>query len=518
MFSFSWQEDHRAKPFGVPLALLAGLVLGFMHIPFVASWLAVLPLAAIFYLITREDTPRLAARAAFFSGTSFWAVHLFWLPQSFAQNFGPFVWAIFPLIAPLEALILWSSVAWLAHRFARQPLPMLGFLAAGFVLIEWVRANMNAISFPWGNFGYTLLGTPLAQISSLGGVYLGSLLVTLLAASIAALAWFEARALMVMLGVWLVVLVFGLTRPAPVKASKDVLLVQPDISAFDKFRGTVNPLEIHRSLSKRAKPGALIVWSEAVVNLADLTETKRTYLPYDPKKPNQDTILIPPPRFEKLVAGVVDYRNVVNNAQVSQARVNSVVAMQNGKVLGMTTKTKLVPFGEFTPFRNELAFIYNPILSALNVPDLGSSPAMPNPKVLEIAGDKVGAFVCYDSIFPVVIRQYVQMGATVLVESTNDAWFGGGIGNEQHFEMDRMRAIELDRYLLRAANSGITGVIDPRGNVLVSAPQNKRLALKGKYGLQGNLTLYARFGDWAVAFSVFIMLMFGFTGRRSSGI
>jgi apolipoprotein N-acyltransferase len=105
-----------------------------------------------------------------------------------------------------------------------------------------------------------------------------------------------------------------------------------------------------------------------------------------------------------------------------------------------------------------------------------------------------------------------------LIESTNDAWFGGGIGNEQHFEMDRMRAIELDRYLLRAANSGISAVIDPRGNVLVSAPQNKRLALEGKYGLQSNLTLYARFGDWAVAFSVLVMLMFGFVGRRSSGI
>jgi apolipoprotein N-acyltransferase len=84
--------------------------------------------------------------------------------------------------------------------------------------------------------------------------------------------------------------------------------------------------------------------------------------------------------------------------------------------------------------------------------------------------------------------------------------------------MDRMRAIELDRYLLRAANSGISGVIDPRGNVLVSAPQNKRLALEGKYGLQSNLTFYARFGDWAVLLSVLVVLFFGLAARRSSGI
>ncbi len=505
MFNFSWHEDTKAQPYGVPLSLLAGLVLGFTHIPFIASWLAVLPLAAIFYLIAREDTPRLAARAAFFAGLSFWVVHLFWLPQSFAQNFGPVIWAIFPLIAPLEAVIFWSSTAWLAHRIARQPLPMLGFLAGGFVLIEWIRANMDAISFPWGNFGYTLLNTPLAQVASLGGVYLGSLLVTLLAAAIAALAWFEARALIFMLGVWLVALIFGVTRPAPVPASKDVLLVQPNISAFEKFTGTVvNPLERHRILSKRAKPGALIVWSEAVVRLEELTQP--SFPAYDPTKPTQSTKLIPAPRFNKLIAGV---RN---------GAVNSVVAMQNGVMLGISTKTKLVPFSEFFPFRQQLAFIYDPILKALGASGAGGSSPVLAPKVLEIGGDKAGTFVCYDSIFPAVPRLYVQMGANVLVQATNDAWFGGGIGNEQHFEMDRMRAIELDRYLLRAANTGISAVIDPRGNVIVSAPQNQKLALEGKYGLQSNLTLYARFGDWAVLLAVLVMMVFGFAGRRSSGI
>ncbi len=506
MFNFSWHEQTKAQPYGVPLSLLAGLALGFTHIPFVASWLAVLPLAAIFYLITREDTPRLAARAAFFAGLSFWVVHLFWLPQSFAPNFGPVIWVIFPLIAPLEAVLFWSSIAWLAHRIARQPLPMLGFLAGGFVLIEWVRANMDAISFPWGNFGYTLLGTPLAQVSSLGGVYLASLLVTLMAAAIAALAWFEARGLFVMLGVWLVALIFGVTRPAPVLASKDVLLVQPNIGAYEKYIGRpIDPLGIHRSLSKRAKPGALIVWSEAVVRFEELTQP--SFPPYDPTKPTQSTKLIPAPKFNKLIAGV---RN---------GYVNSVVAMQNGKVIGISTKTKLVPFSEFFPFRQQLAFIYDPILGLLNNAGGagGSSPVLA-PKVLEIGGDKIGAFVCYDSIFPAVPRLYVQMGADVLVQATNDAWFGGGIGNEQHFEMDRMRAIELDRYLLRAANTGISGVIDPRGNVIASAPQNQKLVLEGKYGLQNNLTLYARFGDWAVLLSVLVMMVFGFAGRRSRGI
>lgn len=309
-----------------------------------------------------------------------------------------------------------------------------------------------------------------------------------------------------MLGVWLVALIFGVTRPAPVLASKDVLLVQPNIGAYEKYIGRpIDPLGIHRSLSKRAKPGALIVWSEAVVRFEELTQP--SFPPYDPTKPTQSTKLIPAPKFNKLIAGV---RN---------GYVNSVVAMQNGKVIGISTKTKLVPFSEFFPFRQQLAFIYDPILGLLNNAGGagGSSPVLA-PKVLEIGGDKIGAFVCYDSIFPAVPRLYVQMGADVLVQATNDAWFGGGIGNEQHFEMDRMRAIELDRYLLRAANTGISGVIDPRGNVIASAPQNQKLVLEGKYGLQNNLTLYARFGDWAVLLSVLVMMVFGFAGRRSRGI
>jgi apolipoprotein N-acyltransferase len=306
---------------------------------------------------------------------------------------------------------------------------MLGFLAGGFVLIEWLRANMNAISFPWGNFGYTLLNTPLAQISSLGGVYLGSLLVTGLAAAIAALAWFEIRGLVVMLFVWLVVLVFGVTRPAPVLATKNVLLVQPKIGAAEKFSGQFrSSLEVHTELSKPAKPGALVVWSEAVMPLEELTTSKTSYAPYDPKNPKQTQIVRPPPRFAKLIAGVSASREMFG--QALGLSVNSVVAMQNGKLLGISTKSKLVPFGEFFPFHNELGFIYKPIFCLLKYCNLqgGESPILA-PKVLTIAGDNVGAFVCYDSIFPAVVRQFVQLGANVLVESTNDAWFGGGVGN-----------------------------------------------------------------------------------------
>ena len=96
----------------------------------------------------------------------------------------------------------------------------------------------------------------------------------------------------------------------------------------------------------------------------------------------------------------------------------------------------------------------------------------------------------------------------MLAEPTNDAWFGGGSGNVQHFQMDRIRAIETDRYLLRTANTGITAIIDSRGRVLARLPQNQPGALPGNFAPLETMTPYVRLGDWAVFAAMLIALGF----------
>ena len=171
--NFTWNAPRLAPaPFNLPLAVIGGLLMGLTHIPFGASFLVVIPLAGLLFASAREATPRLAARAAFFGWLSFWAIHLFWLPQSFAPNFGIAVWFLMPFVWVIEAGFN-AGLTWVAYRVTGKPLPFLGMMVGALVLLEWAR-GLGPLAFPWGNFGYALIGTPLAQVASLGGVYLAA--------------------------------------------------------------------------------------------------------------------------------------------------------------------------------------------------------------------------------------------------------------------------------------------------------------------------------------------------------
>ena len=212
--NFTWNAPLVAPaPFNLPLAVICGLLMGLMHIPFGASFLVVVPLAGLLFASAREATPRLAARAAFFGWLAFWAIHLFWLPQSFAPNFGIAVWFLMPFVWVIEAGFN-AGLTWVAYRVTGKPLPFLGMMVGALVLLEWAR-GLGPLAFPWGNFGYALIGTPLAQVASLGGVYLASLIVLITAASIAAVFFYEWRWLPVAGIVIVSSLIYGLSRPAP---------------------------------------------------------------------------------------------------------------------------------------------------------------------------------------------------------------------------------------------------------------------------------------------------------------
>jgi apolipoprotein N-acyltransferase len=498
--SFTWNDAApRAEPFGVPLALLCGLLMGFAHIPFSLSALVALPLAGLLYLSAREGTPRLAARVAFWGWLGFWSVHLFWLPQSFAPSFGPAVWFLMPLVWIIEAGFN-ALLTWIAYRVTNTPVGFLGAMAGGLVILEWTR-GLGPLAFPWGNFGYALVGTPLAQISSLGGVYLGSLLLTLLAASLAGLAWFQWRWLLVTGLLALSGLAYGLLRPAPPPPTQQAWLLQGNIDPFKKFVGT-DDLSVYRSLLKGVPKTAVVVLPEAALDLPAVAKIPQ-FTGGQPLPANQRL-----PDLPKLLAGVSDYRQ--------GARLNSVAAISNSRLLEKTDKTHLVPFGEYSILRRELSLVYELVYRAMNLPNLGNADPSREQRVLELGGERFGAFVCYDSIFPDLPRSLVQRGAQVLVEPTNDGWFGGGRGNEQHFAMDRLRAIETGRYLLRVANTGITAGVDPLGRVLNHLPQNRLGALLTRYAPLEGWTPYVRLGDWPLWLAALVALGFTLTSRNTT--
>ncbi|MFN3265908.1 MAG: apolipoprotein N-acyltransferase [Deinococcales bacterium] len=464
---------------------MAGFIVGWLHLPLALWWLAVLPLAALLYLVAREPTAKSAFRVGFFGWLGFWSVHLFWLPQSFSASFGWFVWFLMPLLWVIEAFFN-ASVIYLAHRLTKSKMETLVTTAMFLVLLEYIRASMGVLAFPWGNFGYLFIDTPIAQIANLGGVYLLSVLFMFLAIGVAALGFFEWRILPAALLLLLVSTVYGLTRPSVAAATRPALLVQGNIGSLQRLAGLdrQNDFETYMKLSKPKVKNSVIVFPEAALGLEQIAKVEGG---------NSNV-----PKLGRLIAGVADFRR--------GSRSNSVAAIKDGVLLAISTKQHLVPFGEFYPLRRELAFVYDAIARLLGF-GFGSMELRYETRTLELDGERFGTYVCYDSVFPDVPKDRVLDGAQVLVNVSNDSWFGRTWGIEQHFMMGRMRAIETGRYVLRAGNTGITAVIDSQGRVVNRAPIQQPLALEVQYGLENTRTLYVRFGDWAVGLALLVAMV-----------
>jgi apolipoprotein N-acyltransferase len=170
---------------------------------------------------------------------------------------------------------------------------------------------------------------------------------------------------------------------------------------------------------------------------------------------------------------------------------NSVAVLApDGRVILQYDKIHLVPFGEYIPYQSLFFFVDKISTEAGNFKSGSRVVVTP----LDNQGS-LGTFVCYEAVVSDLVRQFARDGSQVFVNVTNDAWFGDSAAPFQHLAMARMRAIENDRYLLRAANNGISAIIGPNGQVLKTIPQNRRISLEGHFAFETQTTPYARFGD-----------------------
>jgi apolipoprotein N-acyltransferase len=161
----------------------------------------------------------------------------------------------------------------------------------------------------------------------------------------------------------------------------------------------------------------------------------------------------------------------------------------NGTFIGHYDKIHLVPFGEYVPFKSLFFFAGN--LTA----EVGTFSPGTQRTIFNVNGHRYGTFICYESIFGDEVRQFVQKGADVLVNISNDGWYGDTSAPWQHLNMVRMRAIENHRWVLRATNTGVTASIDPYGRVVTAAPRHIRTAIRVPFGFEQDLTFYAAHGD-----------------------
>ena len=173
----------------------------------------------------------------------------------------------------------------------------------------------------------------------------------------------------------------------------------------------------------------------------------------------------------------------------------------DGRSHGSYRKMQLVPFGEYVPLKRALFFV-GPLVEAVSDFSPGSEP-----RVFDIgAGRRLSVAICYESVYPWISRAFARHGSQLLAIITNDAWFGRSSAAYQHFDQGAIRAVEEGRYVVRAANTGISGAVDPYGHVITTTPLFEPEAVTVDVRLLTGQTIYQRFGDFVVWISLAVAL------------
>jgi apolipoprotein N-acyltransferase len=495
------------KPLPTLIAIALGALTPFAFAPFYWFWISILTFAGFALVWARAPSARQALWTGLAFGLSQSCVGVSWVYVSL-HDFGGmplalamFVtfllcafFAIFPALAALTAHLLKTHSA----------SDFLFVLPACWALTEWLRGWIFT-GFPWLAIGYSQVpGSPLSGWAPVLGV-LGVSLTTAGAAgacAIVALALFSrpARGGAVAALAWLL-LVLGIgetlkrhTWTARLEPAVSVSLLQGNIAQDIKWRPetAVGTLDVYErlALSSTAK---LIIMPETALPLF-LDEAPRDYLEglRDHARRNGGDILIGVPES----TGPRIYYNSVVTLGTSPSQTYR--------------KVHLVPFSEFIPFKWLIGWVYDDLL---NMPLADFTAGTLDQPPLAAAGQKLAVTNCYEDLFgEEVIRRLPQ--ATMLVNVSNDAWFGRSLGPQQHLQISQMRAAETGRWMLRATNTGVTAIIDERGRVLSRAPEFSATALDGHAQGFAGATPYVRWGNNAVLAVAVLMIAASVSAAR----
>jgi apolipoprotein N-acyltransferase len=192
-----------------------------------------------------------------------------------------------------------------------------------------------------------------------------------------------------------------------------------------------------------------------------------------------------------VLAGSLGIRSTPQNAERPSEIYNSAALVSpSGEWAGRYDKAHLVPFGEYVPFKDIFSF------AGGLTKEVGDFSRGQSRAPLDADGTKLGVFICYESVFPDEVRQFAADGAQVFVNISNDGWYGDSGAYAQHLKQARLRAVENERWLLRATNTGVTASIDPYGRIVARLPRKVRATLVAPYALSSETTFYTRHGDW----------------------
>jgi apolipoprotein N-acyltransferase len=453
-------------------------------------------MAPFLALTVRATTVRRAAWRGWIAGTAGNVPLYYWIAYTVAVE-GRLGWPLGSVAALLVSAyvgIYFSVAGAAAHRlkgrFGERGLWAFPLVWTG---LELARTYLFT-GFPWMLLGYSLAGdATLRQAADLAGVPGLSFLLALSGVSLylAAVRCAERPFVAALpplapgIAVVLFLLAYGAAGPAapggaaPGQGTVKVAVAQGGIDQAAKWEpgNQAETLNIYEDLTMKARAAGakVVVWPETAAPFFYGWEEAPTRRLHAIGAEAGVTIIFGAPWYDP--AGGGKY-------------FNSVFEMDGrGVVVGRYDKRHLVPFGEYIPLRPVLSF-----LQKLTAGDGDFSPGT-NPSLFRVEGTMAAASVCYEAVFPEILREGVREGATWLVNLTNDAWFGKTVAPYQHLAMARMRCVELRRPMVRAANSGISAVIDPRGGIVASEGLYRRGIVVAEIHPREKESLYAKTGE-----------------------
>jgi len=485
------------------LAFTLGAALALAFAPFNLWPLAILCPAALL-LLWHGASPRQAAKRGFWFTAGLFLAGTYWIYHSVHVIGNAPIWvALFLMVAMIAILSAYSALFGYvqARWFPRAGLARgILLLPASWVLVEWFRGWFLS-GFPWLAVGYTQLDTPLAPLAPVVGVYGVSFCVMVSAGSLAALVWVPGRSRVIALLAAVLPWAAGLAlqgREWTTVAGEpiSVAIVQGAVPQSVKWsvEQRDSTLDLYRGLTQPHLGTRIILWPEAA--LPDLAHSLVDYLQSlwgEARNSGSDVVM-----------GLL--RQDPQTGQVF----NGVLAM--GQEAEWYDKRRLVPFGEYFPVPS----FVRQWMKLMNLPNSDISAGPEGQPPLHVAGQALGVTICYEDAYG-SMQLDVLREATMLVNVTNDAWFGDSTAPHQHLQISRMRALEAGRSLLRGANDGITALIAHDGTVLSTLPQFRPGVLTGSVVPRTGLTPYARTGNLPVLCVCFLIVLGSLGWVRTRG-